>query len=416
WAGNWAHWRGDAGNGVSLSAQPPTSWSNVDNVRWKTALPGRGSSSPIVWENQIFLTTAIPVVGGAPGELSFRLLCFDRRDGSLMWQKTAIEAKPHEGTHSTNGYASASPCTDGQRVYASFGSRGIYCYDMDGQLIWQRDLGDMITRASFGEGSSPTIVGDLLIVPWDHEGPSFLFALDKRTGKTRWDAPREEPSCWATPLAITHNGRQQIVMNGQNFARSYDAATGEELWRCGGQTQRPVASPVATDDLVLIGSGFRGAFLGAFRLDGRGDVQGTEHVAWKILQGTPDIASPLLSEGRLYFYKGKSGILSCLDAVTGQPHYFAQRTPLANIYASPIAAGGHVYLTDRNGRTVVIEDSTDLKVVATNELGETVDATPAPVDQELIIRGENHLFCIFDEAAERGRRISRADASDRFRE
>jgi len=253
----------------------------------------------------------------------------------------------------------------------------------------------MDTRSSFGEGSSPTLEGDKILLPWDHEGPSCLYALDKSTGETIWKAERDEPTCWATPLVVEHDGAKQVVMNGQTRARAYDLETGKELWRCGGQAERPVASAVASRGLVFIGSGFRGAFLGAFHLDGQGDIEDTNHVAWTLGHDTPDIASPLLSAGRLYFHKGKTGLLSCVDAATGKPHYMAIRVPgLSTTYASPIAAAGHVYLTGRSGTTVVIEDSDQFDIVASNSVGETVDATPAPIDNELFIRGENHLFCI----------------------
>ncbi|NND96188.1 MAG: PQQ-like beta-propeller repeat protein, partial [Pirellulaceae bacterium] len=276
------------------------------------------------------------------------------------------------------------------------GSRGLYCYTMDGQLKWKRDdFGPMNTRNSFGEGSSPTIHGDMILVPWDHDGESFLYALNKLTGENIWKTPRDEPTCWATPLVVQHGDSKQVVMNGQNAARGYDLATGKELWRCDGQTERPVASAVAGDGLVFVTSGFRGSFLGAFRLTGHGDIENTDHVAWTLDRDTPDIASPLLSDGRLYFHKGKSGVLTCLDAATGKPHYSAQRiNGINSTYASPVAAGGRIYLTGRSGTTVVIEDSEELRILATNTVGETVDATPAPVDNELFIRGERHLFCI----------------------
>ena len=403
-ADNWGHWRGPTGNGVAANATPPTEWSSAKNVKWKVEIPGRGSSSPVIWGDQVFVTTAVssgnqaaqnPGRGGA-AQLQFKLFCLDRSNGELLWQQTAIEATPHQGTHATNGYASASPCTDGQHVYAHFGSRGLYCYTMDGKLVWKRDdFGQMNTRNSFGEGSSPTLVDNMIIVPWDHEGPSFVYALDKSTGETIWKTERDEPTCWATPLVVEHKGKKQIIMNGQTCARAYDLESGKELWRCAGQTDRPAASPVAGDGQVFVGSGFRGYFLGAFRLDGQGDIKGTDKVLWTIDHDTPDIASPLLSSGRLYFYRGKSGILSCVDAATGKPHYAASRIPgVDSTYASPIAAGGHVYLTDRSGTTVVIEDADDLNIIATNSLGEGVDATPAPVDNQLFIRGEKHLFCI----------------------
>lgn len=427
-ADNWSHWRGPNGNGVAPDANPPTQWSSSENIKWKIEIPGKGSGSPVVWEDNVFVVSAVPVGGDSneaqqpaapqrqsgatpPGrrnrggrgggsgplpKLEFKIFCFDRATGKERWQQTAVVATPHEGTHSTNGFASASPCTDGQHVYAHFGSRGLFCYTLDGELKWKReDFGKMQARAGFGEGSSPTLVDNMIIVPWDHEGPSFIYALNKTTGETIWKTERDEPTNWATPLIVEHLGKKQIVMNGQTSARSYDLESGKELWRCGGQTARPAASAVASDGLVFVGSGFRGSFLGAFKLTGQGDIEGTENVAWSINRDTPDIASPLLSDGRIYFYKGKSGILTCLDAANGKPHFSATRVPgITSTYASPVAAGSHIYLTDRSGKIVVIKDSNQLEVVATNEMGEGVDATPAPVDNQLFVRGEKHLFCI----------------------
>ncbi len=361
-AENWGHWRGPRGNGAAAKASPPTEWSRTKNVKWKVELPGRENSSPVIWENQVFVSTAVRVDGqnasGLP-TFEFKVLCLDRNDGKLLWQQTATVTQPHQETHSTSGFASASPCTDGQHVYAHFGSRGLFCYAMNGELKWKReDFGEMDTLNSFGEGSSPTLEGDKILVPWDHQGPSALYALDKLSGKTIWKTDRDEPTCWATPLVVEHAGRKQVVMNGQNFARSYDLQTGKELWRCGGQMVRPIASPVAGKGMVFVGSGFQGAFLGAFRLNGEGDIQGTDKVAWVIDRDAPDITSPLLSSGRLYFHKGKSGQLSCVDAATGKPHYTARRIQgLDRTYASPIAAGGHVYLTATSGTTVVIPTS-----------------------------------------------------------
>ncbi len=404
-AENWSHWRGN-GNGVAEHASPPLKWSSSENVKWKAEIPGQGSGSPIVWGDRVFVVSGVPTSSQSGGQgsggagrlqpLEFTLFCFDRADGKLRWKQVAVVETPHQQTHNTNNFAAASPCTDGEHVYAHFGSRGLYCYTLDGKLVWKRDdFGKMETRNSFGEGSSPTIEGDKILVPWDHEGPSALYALDKRTGKTIWKTERDEPSCWATPLVIQSGGGKQVVMNGQNCARGYDLETGEELWRCAGQTERPIASAVAEGGLVFVGSGYRGAFLGAFRPEGRGDLEGTDRVVWSIDRDTPDIASPLLSSGRLYFYKGKSGLLSCVDARSGAIHYGATRIEgLESIYASPVAADGRVYLTDRSGTTVVISDSDKLEVLATNSVGETVDATPAPVDNELFIRGEKHLFCI----------------------
>lgn len=420
-ADNWGHWRGPTGNGVAENATPPTEWSDTKNVKWKVAIPGRGSGSPVIWGDKVFVVTGVSEGGSpqraggqrpqggrppggrsrrggggaAPTKTEFKVICFDRKTGDQLWEKTATESTPHQGVHGTNNFASASPCTDGKHVYAFFGSRGLYCYTMDGELKWKEDFGKMQTRNGFGEGSSPTIAGDKIIVPWDHEGQSYVYALNKLTGDTIWKTKRDEPTNWSTPLIVEHDGKKQIVLNGQTKARGYDLESGKELWSCGGQTERPCASAVSADGLVIVGSGFRGSFLGAFKLGSKGDIQGTDNVAWSINQNTPDVPSPLLSDGRVYFYKQRTGILSCLDAKTGKPHYSASRVNgIDSTYASPVAAGGHVYLTDRNGTTVVIHDGEKLDIVATNSVGEAVDATPAPVGNELFIRGEKHLFCI----------------------
>lgn len=395
-AENWGHWRGHKGNGVAIEATPPAAFSETENVAWKVSVPGRGSGSPVVWDDRVFVVTAVEVAGAASGKLAFQTLCFRRDNGELLWKRTAIEAVPHQGTHATNGFASASPCTDGEHVYSHFGSRGLYCYTMEGELVWKRDdFGKMNTRNSFGEGSSPTLAGDLILVPWDHDGPSFLYALDKRTGETVWKTPRDEPTCWSTPLVVMNGPKGQVIMNGQNAARGYDLATGQELWRCDGQTERPAASPVGEGDLVYVASGFRGSFLGAFRLDGKGDIEGTQSVAWTVDHDTPDVASPLLSQGRLYYYKGKTGLLTCVDAKTGKAYYEAQRiTDLSSTYASPVAAGGLVYLTDRSGKIITIKDSEKLEILSVNSLDEPVDATPALVGDQIFVRSDKSLYCI----------------------
>ena len=423
-ADNWAHWRGPTGNGGSDSASPPVEWSDTKNVKWKVPIEGRGSGSPIIWRNRVFVVTAVSEGGGSAAErpdrgggrpprgqgrsgrsrrgsapltkTTFKILCFDRSNGKKVWEKTSAEATPHQGVHSTNNFASASPCTDGEHVYAFFGSRGLYCYTMDGELVWKKDdFGKMTTRNGFGEGASPTIAGDMVIVPWDHEGPSALYALNKKTGKEIWKTERDEPTNWSTPLVVEFGGKKQIVMNGQNFARGYDLESGKEIWKCSGQTERPCASAVADDELIYVGSGYRGAFLGAFKPDSKGNITGTDSVAWSVSRDTPDVASPLLTKGRLYFHKAKSGMISCFDAKTGKAHYGATRVSgLSSTYASPVAAGDYVFLTGRSGKTVVIKNADEFEVVGTNSVGETVDATPAPVDNQLFIRGEKHLFCI----------------------
>jgi outer membrane protein assembly factor BamB len=271
----------------------------------------------------------------------------------------------------------------------------MFCYDFDGELVWKKtDFGKMRTRNGYGEGSSATIYGDTIVVPWDHEGPSYVIALNKDNGETIWKVDRDEPTCWATPLVIDRGGVPQVVVSGENFVRGYDLATGRELWRCGGQTTRPVASPVVGHGLVFVGSGFRGSFMGAFRLDRRGDLEGTDGVAWTITRDTPDVPSLLLSGRRLYFYAGRSGILSCVDAVTKKPFFSSERVAgIRDVYASPVWANGKIYLTSRDGTIVVIEDADELKIVATNHLNEGTDATPAIAGREIFVRGSSHLYC-----------------------
>lgn len=401
----WPNWRGPNADGTSSDAKPPLEWSATKNVRWKTPIPGRGSSSPVVLGDSIFLTTAIDIEGKPTGadeapqsKQRFVVLCIDRPSGAIRWQKTVNELVPHAGHHEDHGFASASPITDGEYVWAHFNSRGTFCLQAsDGDLVWARtDLGKMTTRGGFGDGSSPTLHGDRLIIPWDHEGDSYLTALDKKTGKTIWKTERDHPTSWAAPLIVGHGDGHQVVQNGEGFAVSYDLADGSEIWRADGQTARPVATPVAADGIVYIGSGFRGSFLGAYRLEGaKGDLTDSKNVLWTISKGTPDIASLLLTGGRLYFYSGKSGILTCVNAKTGEIHYERERVPgMDRVYASPVAANGHVFLTDREGLTVVIKDSDKLEVVASNQLGEPVDATPALVGDEVFIRSAGHLYCI----------------------
>ena len=268
----------------------------------------------------------------------FNVLCLDRNTGEIIWEKTAREAAPHEGMHDTNSYASGSPTTDGKFIYASFGSHGVYCYDLDGKLIWEKDLGDMETRNGFGEGASPTIYGDTLLVPWDHEKDSHLFALDAKTGEVKWQIDRDEPTTWVTPLVIEAAGKTQVILNGTNRSRSYDINTGEVIWECGGQVTNPISTAIQYEDLVYCMTGHRGSAVVAIPLDATGDITDTDKIAWKTNQGAPYVPSPLLYGDKLYFTKGTNGVLSCLEAKTGEPLIDQKRLAgVENIYASPSA-------------------------------------------------------------------------------
>jgi outer membrane protein assembly factor BamB len=314
----------------------------------------------------------------------------------VLWQRVAREEVPHEGYRPNDGsFASASPVTDGKHVYAHFGSRGLYCYDLDGQLRWSQDLGDMRILLGFGEGSSPALCGDAVIVNWDHEGDSFIAALDKKTGKILWKQPRAERTSWSTPLIVEHNGHQQVVTAASGKIRSYEPATGKLLWECAGLTSNVIPSPVVGDGLVYCLSGYRGNALLAIRLGRTGDLTGTDAIAWRHNKNTPYVPSPLLYGDKLYFFASNNGILSCFDAKSGQALIDAERVQgLEGVYASPVGAGGRVYLVGRNGVAVVLQHADKLEVLATNRLDEKFDASPAVAGNELFLRGQEYLYCI----------------------
>ncbi|MCA9189505.1 MAG: PQQ-like beta-propeller repeat protein, partial [Planctomycetales bacterium] len=387
----WPQWRGPLANGVAPDADPPLQWDATKNIQWTASIAGAGNGTPIVWGDKVFLLTAVDTklvgpIGANSGESAaagrggfgprlekpktryqFMVVCLDRETGKTLWERVACEAVPNDSIHDDNSYASASPTTDGKRLYVSFGSQGIYCYDLQGELIWSRDLGDMQTRNGFGEGTSPTIHGDTLIVNWDHEGPSFITALDAATGEEKWKQERDEVTTWNTPLVVEAFGRTQVIVNATNRSRAYDLQTGEVIWECGGQVTNPIPSPISADGIAYLMSGYRGAALYAIRLDAKGDVSNSKSVVWKRTEGTPYVPSAVLSGHRLYFTKSNNGILSCIDVRDGRPIIDQQRVPgLTNVYASPVAANGRIYFLGRDGTSVVIRDADELEVLATN--------------------------------------------------
>jgi outer membrane protein assembly factor BamB len=389
-------------------------WSEDENVRWKVELPGKGKGTPVIWGERIFLLTAEPFgepVGGEGEEgggmrgvkpdrkQRFLVLALNRADGSVAWRAVANEALPEEGTHGDGSWASSSAVTDGERVFASFGSQGIYAFDMEGEQLWETQLGQMQTRREFGEGSSPALHGDTLVVQWDHEGPSFIVALDARTGEERWRQERDEPTSWATPMIVEVDGKPQVVANGTNAIRSYDLESGELLWSCGGMTVNAIPSPVHHDGTAYVVSGFRGSAAVAIELeDAAGDVTSGEAVRWKLERDTPYVPSPLLHDGRLWFLKLNSGILSCHDIESGAAVYGPTRLgAVANVYASPVAAAGRVYVVGRDGECEVLSVGTDYEVLATNVLDEKFDASPALAEDELYLRGERYLYCLAED-------------------
>jgi outer membrane protein assembly factor BamB len=256
-------------------------------------------------------------VSPATSTQDFVVLAVGRSDGKVRWSHTVREEFPHEGTHQDGSFAAGSLLTDGVRVYAFFGSRGLYALDLEGHVLWEKDLGQMRTRNSFGEGASPALYGDALIVNWDHEGDDFVVALDAKTGKERWRTARDEPTTWATPHVIVHQGKAQVVVAGMNNVRSYDLASGTQLWEAPGLTANVIPSPVSADGVVYAMSGFRGNMLRAVRVaDARGALTGPPGLLWSYDRDTPYVPSPVLYRGGLYFLKSNSGVLTCLDPAT----------------------------------------------------------------------------------------------------
>ncbi len=403
----WPQWRGPDATGVSKRAKPPLEWSETRNVRWKKEIPGRGTGTPVIWDDLLFVSTAIPQDvsgdgahaprGRATTPHKYVVMALGRKDGRVVWERVAKEEAPHEATHQEWGtWASPSVVTDGQHVIASFESRGIYAFDMKGTPIWQKDLGDKTMRNQFGEGTSPVLHGNMLVVVWDHQAGSFIVALDKRTGEERWRVARDEIDSWATPLVVDVGGRSQIVTSGMKQVRSYDLESGKLLWYGAGTTMNPIPSPVAADGLVFLTAGFRGNNLKAVRIaEARDDIMNTPALVWTLDRDTPYVPSPLLYDGILYLLKSNNAILSAFDAKSGQPHYQATRIEgLQNIFASPVGAAGRIYIPSQEGVTVVLKHGPAFEQLALNKLDDGFNASPALVDGELYLRGFKSLYCV----------------------
>jgi outer membrane protein assembly factor BamB len=410
---NWPQWRGPLANGVAPQADPPVQWSESKNVRWKIPLPGKGHSTPIVFGEFVFLTAAVPygnpqepVYDHAPGSHDnvpvtqrhqFVVLALSRRNGAILWKKVVRDEFPQEGGHETASLASNSPVTDGQHLYAFFGSRGLYCLDLNGELKWQKDLGRMQTLHAHGEGSSPVLHGDTLIVCWDHEGDSFLYAFDKRTGQERWKIARDEKTSWSTPLVVEHEGKPQVVISATNRVRSYDLATGALLWECAGLSRNVVSSPVAGQGMVFAGNSYDSQVMLAIRLAGaKGDITRTDRLAWKLNRLTPYVSSPLLYDNTLYFLRHNQNILSRLEPLSGKPLGEPLRLEGIRdfIFASPVGAAGRIYITGRDGVTVVLRHDLENAPLAVNRLDDIFSASAALADKELYLRGERFLYCL----------------------
>ncbi len=411
---NWHHWRGPLATGEAPLGSPPLQWSSNQNIAWKVDLPGHGTSTPIIWGDKLFVLTSIDTGRVDPSlpkpqdqpkrpfgitfpNTTYELIviCLDRNTGKELWRKVATEKIPHEGHHKDNDFASASPTTDGKRLYCWFGSQGLYCYDLSGNLLWKKDLGPVNTRRSFGEGCSPVIHDGRLIINRDQEGQSYIVVLDAADGSKIWRQNRDELSTWNTPLVVQAAGKTQVIVNATYRARSYDLEDGDLLWECGGQVTNVIPCPVTDGERVICMSGYRGSFAAAIPLDATGDVTDSEKIAWSLEQGTPYVPSPALVDGLLYFTQSNNAILSCVDAATGEVYIERTRMPgLRAIYSSPVAANGHLYFTGRDGTTLVVKQGKQFEVVATNRLNDSIDTSPAIVGDSLYLRSKKSLYCI----------------------
>jgi outer membrane protein assembly factor BamB len=451
---NWPTWRGQGASGVSEQGNPPVTWSETENIKWKVKLPGTGSSTPVVWGDKMFFLTAVAAVtappkaeepkeaaqpqarperrgpraagaegegrprgegrrrggrrggggrggfgGGAPsGPYKFNVVCLDRTTGKIIWETMVREELPHEGHHGTASFASYSPVTDGELLWASFGSRGLHCLDLDGELKWSADLPQMATRNGFGEGSSPALAGDAVIVLSDQEGESKIHAFNKNTGALIWEKGRDERTSWATPQVVEVGDRLEVITTATNRIISYDAKTGDIIWETEGLTTNAIPSPVLGFGNVYCTSGFRGFSLKAIKLGNTGDLTGTDAIVWELDKGTPYISSPLLYNDKIYVTESRGAVMSCYDAQTGAPIFEEQELEgMGVIYSSPVGAAGRIYLADREGRMAVLKQSNNFEVLAMNTLDEGFDASPVVIGDELYLKGSTHLYCISEQ-------------------
>jgi len=416
-ATNWPQWRGPGGMGISTETNLPVEWSATKNIKWKRAIAGRAHSSPVVWGNRLFITTAIegPIVPGAkavkhmdegkeflhPDSIgadhkhAFKVICLSATNGKILWEQTAFEGTPYDNRHRKSSFAASTPATDGKLVYAFFGTEGLYAYDMNGKLAWKADLGKLGT-VGMGTGTSPILYENLVILQCDEENgaASFIVALDKKTGKEMWRTPRKIQVSWATPILVPTAKRTELITSGTEAIIAYDPASGKELWRHKGVESNAIPSPVANQEMVFVSAGFPAKIAMAIRLGASGDLTDSANVAWKYAKGTAYVPSPILYGDYLYLTTDR-GILTCLDAKTGEVKYEGGRIPIpATFTASPVAFDGKILLTSEDGDTFIVKAGPKHEILGTNSVGEPVYASPAIADRKIFIRGEKNIYCI----------------------
>ena len=431
-AKDWTQFRGAASDGRASTACP-VRWSSTENVRWKKKLDGEGWSGPVVWQDRVFVTEAVPdmnprgeeaAVDGVRPEpyrggggrrrddlvdtvYRYDVVCLDAGNGETIWRRTAKRGKPPIPRHSSNTYATETPLTDGERVYAYFGMNGVFCFDMSGGLVWQRDLGEYSMRAGWGTSSSPVLFESKLFIQCDNDEQSFLVALDSRSGEELWRVNRDEASQYSSPIVWQNSQRDELIAGGMTY-RSYDPDTGKLLWSLDMAKGRSSATAVAADDRLYVGTERRnrggaddgGGFLFAVKPGGSGDItppegeEASTYVQWKIERSDLQMASPAYAGGCLYILERRAGRLHCIKASTGETAY-RQRLPGARAFwASPWSADGRVYCLDTSGTTYVLDAGPDYKLIAENRIDEQAWSSPAVAGGRLFLRTIDHLYCI----------------------
>ena len=400
---NWPNWRGPSGDGISLEKGIPVKWSPTENIAWRVAIPGKGHSSPVVWGNKVFLTTCLP-------EKEQRLLlCLDQRTGKKLWQKVVLNS-PLETIHPLNSRASGTPATDGQHVFVTFmkaddrkipapnvgtqrlitpGKIIVAAYDLDGEQKWKINVGDFISAHGFN--TCPVLFEDLVIINGDHDGDAYLVALERKTGRERWRIERENKTrSYATPIIREIGGRTQMILSGSLCVTSYDPHNGKRHWIVDGPTEQFVASMVYNGEYVFVTAGYPERHILAIRPDGSGNVTGT-HVAWRTNRGAAYVPSPIFA-GPYLLVVADSGIASCFNAKTGKRHWM-ERLPGGHS-PSTVSADGLVYFTSDRGVTTIVRPGKMFNVIARNELGEQISASPAISQGQIFLRTHQHLYCI----------------------
>jgi outer membrane protein assembly factor BamB len=403
-AGNWPQFRGDGG-GISTETGIPVQWSAASNVAWRTPLPGPGHSSPIVWGDRIFLTAFREFPGGSwsitrsmmnmiaqgvsvKGELL--VVALDRRSGKVIWERV-VAARTIEEIHPTNYPASPTPVTDGTHVYAYFGSYGLVAFDLAGAKVWEKPLGPFPNE--WGSASSPVLHGDALILNCDTDGDDFLLSVDKATGRTLWQVKRDSTRAWPTPAIWTVNGQDQIVVSGSERVIAYDAANGSEIWRVDGMSTWVSPTPIIAQGLLFVtSSGQGGNVTMAIRPGGRGNITAT-HVAWQNGRAATYVSSPIVVGAYLYTVKG-GGVMTCLDAKSGQLMWQVRVPGSGDYYASPVAVDNRIYVISEEGVVSVVAAKPAFELLGSTELGERTMASPAVSGGQMFIRTDTHLWAI----------------------